>query len=120
MIVALPPALTSLTAAAPAPVLASGTGADVSLWRVVLALVLCLVLAGGAAWLLRQRLGGAAPWPLRPAAGARLRLVERITLGPQSSATLIALDGRELLVVTSVSSISVQPVDPAPPAEQAP
>lgn len=108
------------TAAAQAPVLASGSGPDVSLWRVVLAMVLCLVLAGVAAWLLRQRMGGAPAWPLRAAPAGRLRLIERIVLGPQSSAALIAVDGRELLVVTGPAGTAIQPVEPAPAADIAP
>ncbi|WP_088307349.1 flagellar biosynthetic protein FliO [Novosphingobium sp. B 225] len=120
MIAALPSILPVLAGAAGSPALATGSGPDVSLWRVVLALVLCLVLAGVAAWLLRRRMGADPLWPLGPAQPGRLQLLERITLGPQSSAALVAVDGRELLIVSGASGIAIQVLEPRPVADPAP
>lgn len=113
MILASVPVMTLASAAAgQTAVLGGGGGPDVSLWRVVLALVLCLFLAGVAAWLLRTRMGAGPPWPLRGEPRGRLKLVERIVLGPQASAALVVVDGRELLVIWGPGGTAIQPVEP--------
>ena len=96
------------------PALASGGGPDISVWRIVLALLLCLALAGTAAWLLRRRMGGGLPVFLRRPDQARLRMVERIALGAQASVALIEIDGRELLVVSAPNAVTVVPVELMP------
>ena len=106
--------------ATPTPVLATGSGPDVAIWRVMLSLLFCLALAGAAVWLLRQRMGGNLPNLFQRSAQARLRLVERISLGQQANAALVELDGRELLIVSSPNAVTVVPVDQKPvPQEQA-
>ena len=114
------PLLQLLASAVPTPVLATGSGPDVAIWRVMLSLLFCLALAGAAIWLLRQRMGGNLPNLFQRPVQARLRLVERISLGQQTSAALVELDGRELLIVSSPNAVTVVPVDQKPvPQEEA-
>ena len=114
------PLLQLLASAVPTPVLATGSGPDVAIWRVMLSLLFCLALAGAAIWLLRQRMGGNLPNLFQRPVQARLRLVERISLGQQVNAALVELDGRELLIVSSPNAVTVVPVDQKPvPQEEA-
>lgn len=76
-----------------------GTGAEVPVWRVLGALILCLGLAVGAAWVLRRRLGGSAP--LATGRSQRLKLVESLRLGHQIHICLVTCDGGEFLVASS-------------------
>jgi MFS family permease len=92
-----------LLAGAPALAGRLGQAPDegISLWRVGAALLLCLVLAVAAALLLKGR-GGPLPVALFvPLAKRRLKLVETLRLGPQTSLAVVACDGEELLVLSS-------------------
>ncbi len=75
---------------------------DVSVWRVVAAFALCVVLAVAAALVLRARLG------YLPQLGRgrprRLRLVETLRLGRQVSLSIVACDGDEMLLLSSDQS----------------
>ena len=110
--------LLASAAATPTPVLATGSGPDVAIWRVMLSLLFCLALAGAAIWLLRQRMGGNLANLFQRPVQARLRLVERISLGQQTSAALVELDGRELLIVSAPNAVTVMPVDQRPVSQE--
>lgn len=103
---------------APAAVAASqtlggGGGAEVPVWRVLGALVICLTLAVAAAVALRARLGaiGVAPPPVwggrlggRETSGVRerrLRVLESVRLSHQVDVCLMTCDEREFIVATS-------------------
>jgi flagellar biogenesis protein FliO len=88
-----------------AQTLAQGGGGDVSLWRVIGALVFCLLLASGAAFALRARFRGALP-PLR-GPGRRLRLIESLRLSHQTDLCLVELDGRELVIASTAHGASL-------------
>jgi hypothetical protein len=99
-------ALLVLMTSSPALARATYAGGDdgIDWWRVIAALVLCLLLSAGAALLLRSRYAGtlqALPrW--RGVAGIgerRLKLVERLRINAQLDLAIIACDGREWLVV---------------------
>jgi flagellar biogenesis protein FliO len=86
--------------------LGQGGGDEVSAWRVVGALLLCLLLALAGAWALKMRMSGGSALP-RPlitrlgAQGRRLQLVESLRLGAQVDLCIVSCDGRELLVAAS-------------------
>ena len=94
-------ALTLLLLAAPvfAQRIGQGTGTEVPIWRVLIALALCLGLAVGAAYVLRRRLGGA--MSLGMGRSRRLQLVESLRLTPQVHICLVSCDGAEFLVAAS-------------------
>ena len=94
-------ALLTLLAAAPAFAqrIGQGTGTEVPIWRVLIALALCLGLAVGAAYVLRRRLGGA--MPLAMGRSRRLQLVESLRITPQVHICLVSCDGAEFLVAAS-------------------
>jgi hypothetical protein len=75
----------------------------VSLWRVALALLLCMGLAVGGAFLIKARSGSGQllPWPVLARPARRLRLVETLSLRNHVDLNIVTCDGRELLVVTS-------------------
>jgi flagellar biogenesis protein FliO len=97
---------------------------DVSSWRVLAVLLLGVLLAVAAAFALRSRIvtrGGIARGLLRPSGIGmrRLRLVERLRLGPQVDLYIVLCDDRELLI--AASGQSVQLIDRlGPPGEAAP
>jgi flagellar biogenesis protein FliO len=100
----VPAALAAALCATPAAAqrLGQGGGEDVSIWRVILALLLCLLIAGGAAFALRKRFGGGiAPRFFAPASDRRLKLVETLRLGQQVNLCLVSLDGKELLIAAT-------------------
>ncbi|TMJ18113.1 MAG: hypothetical protein E6G94_00680, partial [Alphaproteobacteria bacterium] len=73
-------ALLLLVAASPAAAQTIGQasgGPDISIWRVLGALLFCLLLAAGAAFALRTRLRGTLP-TLKSGAPRRMRLVESL------------------------------------------
>lgn len=91
-----------------AQTLGQGTPDEISIWRVLAALLGCLALAVGGAFLLKARMGQL-PFSLitiskRP---RRLQLLETLRLGRQSSLAIVACDGEELLVSASDQSIEV-------------
>lgn len=93
--------------AAVAQRLGQGADDDVSVWRVVAALLLCMVLAVVGAFILKS--GG---WRGLPAfvslkRGNRLRLVESLRVGNQAELCIVVCDGRELLVSSSAQGIAL-------------
>ena len=79
---------------------------DVSLLRVALALVFCILIAVTAAYVMRFRMTGRFDLPkFTPGAARRLVLVERLRLGAQHELCLITLDGREFMVSVSAAGI---------------
>lgn len=91
--------LASLSAAAFAQKLGQGGSTDISIWRVLGALLLCLALAVGGALALKKR--------LRPGASIlsgdrrRLEFVESLRLSHQVDLCLVRCDGREFMIATS-------------------
>jgi len=59
---------------------------------------------GLAGWLLAR-------WRRRPGTERRLVLVERITLGPRQTLSLIKADGRSILVANSADGASFYPLE---------
>lgn len=80
---------------------------DLPLWRVALALLLCLALALGGAFALRARMKGGRSLPLIGA--KRLILVERIRLSHQVDACLVRCDQKEFLITTSPRDTRIGP-----------
>lgn len=72
---------------------------DVAWWRVIGALVLCLLLAAGAAFALRYRLRGSVRLP--SAQGRRLRLVESLRLSHNVDVCLLECDSEHFLVAAT-------------------
>lgn len=95
-----------LTGPAAAQHLGRAADDDVSMWRVFAALLLCLMLAVGGAFVLRMRFGTGQILPLITKQSRRLKLIESLRLGQQSDLCIVICDGRELLV--SVSPHGVQ------------
>lgn len=82
---------------------------DVSIVRVFLALLICLIVAVFAALLLRQKFRGGS-LPLLTKLGARsnrLHLVESRRIAPQSDLCLVRCDGEEYLLLIAPASVSV-------------
>jgi anti-sigma-K factor RskA len=88
--------------AATAQTLGRADNDDVSIWRVVAAFALCVVLAVAAALVLRARLGYLPQ--LGTGRARRLRLVETLRLGRQVSLSIVACDGEEMLLLSSDQS----------------
>jgi flagellar biogenesis protein FliO len=108
-----------LSAATPAYAQALGRAADddISLWRVGSALLLCIVIAVSAAFVLKARMGPAEILPFITKRTRRLQLVESVRLGQHAMLSIVACDGREILVLTSGQSAEVVqqlPFGPAP------
>lgn len=103
------PALLALVAAAPP--LATGTQPDIAWWRVLGALVFCLLAGLAAALLLRQRLGGRGLILGGGGRPRRLRLLERLPLGPQASIALVQVDDSEALVLIAPGATRLVRVD---------
>lgn len=92
----------SLSGAAHAQRLGGSASADISLVRVFLALLLCVIVAVLAIFLIRQRYGGGrlpSMFPRLAPGGSRLRLVEIRRIGPQSDLCLVQCDETEFLVL---------------------
>jgi len=89
--------------AAQARHLGGAADTDVSLIRVFLALFLCLILAGLAAFLIRQRWGGKLPAVFTRArsSSSRIQLAESRRIGPQTELCLVECDGHEYLLLIS-------------------
>jgi len=93
---------TFASTAAAAQTLGRADSDDISVWRVIAAFALCVVLAVAAALVLRARLG------YLPQLGSgrprRLRLVETLRLGRQVSLSIVACDDDEMLLLSSDQS----------------
>jgi flagellar biogenesis protein FliO len=96
-----------------------GQGADdgVSMWRVVVALLLCLALAVFAAYALRTRMGGL-PFLSATRPGRRMQLVESLRLSHQIDLCVVACDGQELLVAAGPQGVQLLKDLPARSTEQ--
>jgi flagellar biogenesis protein FliO len=96
-----------------AQTLGRAAGPDIAWWRVLAALLLCLVLGVAGAYALRARLGVGTvpqvPWRLGSAPAKRLRIIESVRVGQQVEVCLIACDGREHLIAVSPHAIEVMP-----------
>ena len=96
-----------LLAATPAAAqrLGQGGGADVPVWRVLAALLLCVLLAAGAALALRTRLRGGGP--LLQAGQRRLQLVERLRLNQHVDICIVRMGEREFVVAASAQGATL-------------
>jgi flagellar biogenesis protein FliO len=74
---------------------------EISLWRVGIALLFCVVLAIAGAFLLRARLGQAPLFAFPTKSGRRLKMVETLRLGRVIALSIVECDGKELLVMSS-------------------
>ena len=90
---------------------------DISLWRVIAALVLCLLLAVAAAFVLRAR-GGNRPLSLA-LRQRRLLMVETLRLGRNADLCIVRCDGREWLIAVSQNGAAVLGNPEAHPPQQA-
>lgn len=92
-----------------------GRGDDpaVSVWRVVLALVLILMLGGAALYIGRGRMSGIKLW--QAGAYRRLNVIETSRMTPSSWLCLASCDGKEYLFAITANSVTF--VDHAVPAE---
>ncbi len=100
--------LLALSAAAPAyaQTLTAAEPSGPSAWRVIGALLLCLVLAAAMIYALRLRYPGAVPLPfslsrLRSRGPRRLEVVEAVRVGAQTEVCLLRCDGRLMLIGSS-------------------
>ncbi len=78
---------------------------DVSIARVLAALLLIIVLAGAAMFVGRARIAELKFW--RPASARRLQVVETARLSPQAMLCLAACDGKEYLIAITPGAASV-------------
>jgi flagellar biogenesis protein FliO len=111
-------ALASFAGAVPALAQTLGQGADNDLpwWRVIGSLIFCLVLAGAAAFVLRDRvpmLRGLRPLLERRRPG-RLRLIESTRLAQQVDVCLLRCDDNDLLIAVSPQGAVLLSTQPAP------
>ncbi len=95
--------------------LGQGTETDISMWRVVGALLLCLALAFVAALVLKRRLGGGVP--LSFVRGRRLQLIERVRLTSQAELCLVSRDGTEFLIAAGPHGATLIEAGPVPPPD---
>jgi flagellar biogenesis protein FliO len=78
---------------------------DIPVWRVLGALVICLMLAGGAAFALRKRLGGAVP--AAKGRERRLQLVETLRLSHQIDVCLVRCGEDEFMIAATPHGASL-------------
>jgi flagellar biogenesis protein FliO len=78
----------------------AGGGPEISIWRVLGALLFCLLLAAGAAFALRTRLKGTLP-TLKTGSPRRMRLIESLRLSHQTDLCIVEVDGEEIIVAAS-------------------
>jgi len=115
----------AIVLAAPAAAQRLGQGADdpVSLWRVVLALLFCLMIAVLAALVLRARMTGRplpAIFTIGSGQGARLRKLESVRMSHQVELSIVTCDGRDILVAVGPQGAQVlRDLSPTAPSEQA-
>ncbi|MEP9403186.1 hypothetical protein [Sphingomonas sp. VNH70] len=101
----------AIAAAAATPRLGGGAALDVSLTRIVSALLLCILLAAVGAVLLRRgggridlsRWRGAG----RAVAGRRIAVLESRRISPHADLCLLRCDGREYLILSSATGQQV-------------
>jgi len=100
--------------------LGGGTSPEVSLVRVFLALLVCLIVASLAILLVRQRLrGGRLPIFTRLAStSGRIRLLESRRIAPQTDLCLVEVDGAEHLLL--IAPGGTLPLDHRPTASLEP
>lgn len=107
----LGPFLMVLTATpAAAQRLGQAAGTDISIWRVILALLFCLALGGAAIFVLRRRFRGVRP--LAFGRDRRLQLIENIRLSHQVDLCIVSRDGHEYLIAASPQGVTL--VDKGP------
>jgi flagellar biogenesis protein FliO len=90
-----------------AQTLGRGAEDDISVWRIVGAFLVCVLLAGAGALVLRHRLGYAQLPRILGNQTRRLRIVESLKLGRQITLSIVQCDGRELLLLTSETGAQV-------------
>lgn len=80
-----------------------GQGADdgISVWRIVVALVVCGGVAAVAALFLKYRMQGGIALFRTNRNGPRLAMVESLRLRPQTDLCIVSCDQREFLIVVS-------------------
>ena len=93
--------------AASAQTLGQGAADDISTWRVVAVLLLCLALAVFAALALRARFGGSLPALFAATSGRRLQLVETLRLSHQIDLCVVTCDGQEYLVAATAQGAQI-------------
>ena len=100
--------------------LAQGSHYDPPWWRVIGALLFCVLLAVGAAFVLRGRLNAPLAALLAPKGSVRrLRVIESTRLSPQVDVCLLQVDQEELLLAISPQgAVVLQSKGAAPPATE--
>jgi len=89
-------------AQAQAQTLGTATDAEISIWRIVLSFLLCVLVAVAAALFMRARMGGLLPsLPFSIARPRRLKVVESVRLSATSSLSIVDCDGREMLFLVA-------------------
>jgi flagellar biogenesis protein FliO len=94
---------------APAAAQTLGQGADdgISIWRVVLALLVCLGLAAAVPFVLKIRMGGTLPFRFATQRNRRLQLIESLRIGHQTDLCVVSMDGRLLLLAVSAKGVDL-------------
>ncbi len=97
-----------LASAAEGQQLGGAQSVDISLWRVLAALLLCIALVIGAAFALRYRMTGRIDLSLGTMASTkRIVLLERLRLGAQAELCLVTIDGQEWLVTATPTNVQL-------------
>ena len=90
--------------------LGGGETPDISIVRVIAALMFCVLMALGGAWALRFRMTGRFDLPALPklpqVVPRKLVLIERLRLGPQHELCIIAHEDREFIISVSPAGIA--------------
>jgi flagellar biogenesis protein FliO len=86
--------------------LGQGVDSEISPWRILAALTLCIAVAIGAAVLLKSRMQGG-KFPRLKSQGRRLQVLETTRLGAQNDVCIVACDGEELLLSSSPHGVSL-------------
>jgi flagellar protein FliO/FliZ len=86
-----------------------GRGVDdgISIWRVVAALLVCMGVAVGAAFLLRRGMPMGRMLQYSKKKTSRLQVIETLRIRPQTDLCIFACDGEEFLMVLSPQSASL-------------
>lgn len=105
-----------IPAVAFAQTLGTGGGTELPWWRVIGALVFCLLLAAGAAIALKIRSGGQIQlFTALSGADRRLQLVETLRLNHQIDICVLRLDQREFIVAATPQGALLLANGDAPP-----